>query len=133
MFVSMEGVQILALGWLRNDSVATGTKSSCRGFLPPSVKCLLLHTHPWGLERHREEWSGMDTTWVEEHGMEHSPRKTLCCVWAEGTGRDRQVLEEWWNQSCCHCTQQPPPLLGEEAQRAPGLCEPMWQWRVLLS
>lgn len=31
MFISIEGVQILALGWLRNDSVATGTKSSCRG------------------------------------------------------------------------------------------------------
>lgn len=34
MFISIEGVQILALGWLRNDSVAAGTKSSCGGSRP---------------------------------------------------------------------------------------------------
>jgi len=71
MFISIEGMQILALGWLRNDSVATGTKSSCRGSLPHlNVSLVLTHTPP-GLWRDtlRNGWDArVEMEWVRAGG-----------------------------------------------------------------
>lgn len=84
IFISIEGVQILALGWLRNDSVSTGTKSSCRGSRPhlTGVSPVLTH-HTWVLERRLQEQPncpgcvciGLGTT-----------LETPCVTLQEGTG-----------------------------------------------
>lgn len=110
MFISIEGVQILALGWLRNDSVATGTKSSHRGSLP-HLRASPVLTHappPPGFWRDTFRNGGDDLggegclprIWC-------NPRNTPCClaggrsIWEEHAGRagkeasgHKLVLEE---------------------------------------
>lgn len=84
MFISIDGVQILALGWLRNDSGHWYKEQLQRlPSSPKSVSC----SHPHVSTPHSGFWrdtfrNGWDSLGVDDlggecvHGIRHNPRNT---------------------------------------------------------